>query len=426
MTGVPRLRTLAATLGIALHLPFAATVLAQAVEAPPVLRAQDVLPPPLVRGPHHSVDPAVYVRSFMHEYRVRSEFGTYEVGGDSRLRILVRELAAIAELRKFKQTDAFLEAAKNAATGPFRAVRNLVEDPAGTLSGIPNAAADVFNRVGEQFRRGRRTQYEDSSAAALLAVSSFKRDLARKLGVNVYSTNEALQKELNSVAWASAAGNLSLGAVSVATGAAVLQVAGYVRVLDQAKEVIAAEPPAEISRRSRRTLTGIGISKDRVDRFLAHLSFSARHQFLIVTSLQLMEGVGGRERFLDAAMTARSEADAHLFQQTAEMMAGYHRTVRPLARISADWGFPVGLLPGGQVVVLAPVDHVFWTDRAADFFARLPSRPARTDQRGRRGAEAALGEVWLTGDVSPRARQEIARRGYALHVRGGNRIAIAD
>ena len=46
-------------------------------------------------------------------------------------------------------------------------------------------------------------------AQNLLAVSSFKREYARKFDVDVYSTNEVLQKELNSVAWASAAGNLT-------------------------------------------------------------------------------------------------------------------------------------------------------------------------------------------------------------------------
>ena len=423
-------RSFRALLGVLAILGIAGSAAAQApggLERSATLRAEDVLPPALLRGPHHTVDPTVHVYSLMREYRVQSEFGSYVVVGDARLRILVRELSAIAELRRVKRGAAFVEASANAVAGTVRGARNLVEDPVGTLSGVPEAAADIFGRIGEQLNRGRRSRYEDGSAKALLSVSSFKRDLARSLGVDVYSTNELLQKELNSVAWASAAGNLSLGALSMATGAAALQVAGYVRVLDQAKEVIASEPPAEISRRSRASLTAMAMPKDVIDRFLAHRSYSPRHQYLIVSSLQVMDKVADRRRLLDAALLAQSEAEAHLFQQTAEMMAAYHQIVQPLGRISADWGFPVGVLPRGKVVVLAPVDYVLWSDPAVGFFARLPARAARAQVERRGGSPAAPhGEVWISGDASPRARDEIARLGYALHVRSGDRLPLAD
>jgi hypothetical protein len=55
-------------------------------------------------------------------------------------------------------------------------------------------------------------------AQNLLAVSSFKREYAQKLDIDVYSSSEVLQKELSSVAWAAVAGNLTLGAASMVTG----------------------------------------------------------------------------------------------------------------------------------------------------------------------------------------------------------------
>ncbi|MGE0716430.1 MAG: hypothetical protein AB7P02_13395 [Alphaproteobacteria bacterium] len=393
------------------------------LEAPAVQKAEDVLPAELIRGPHHTVDPTVHVYALMREYRVRSEFGDYVVVGDARLRTLVRELAAIAELRKIKKSDAFAEATKNALTGPIRGARNLIDDPAATLSGIPEATGEIFSRIGEQLRRGRRSQYEDSTAAAVLAVSSFKRDLARKLAVDVYSTNEALQKELNSVAWASAAGNLSLGALSMATGAVVLQVAGYARTLEQAKGVIAAEPPAQISRRSRAALTAMAMPPDLIDRFLAHRSYSPRHQYLIVTALESMRGVADRRRLLEAALGVQTEGGAYLFQRLSDMMAAYHQAVRPISRITTEYGFPVGIVSGGGVVVLAPFDHVLWAELPAQFVSRLPV----SGGRARSGAAATgSGEIWLTGDASERTRGELARRGYSLHPRSGQQLPLAD
>ena len=72
-------------------------------------------------------------------------------------------------------------------------------------------------------------------------------DYAKKFDVDVYSSNEVLQKELNSVAWASAAGNLTLSAASMVTGAAVLQAASGLRTLEQAKDLVNALPATELS-----------------------------------------------------------------------------------------------------------------------------------------------------------------------------------
>ncbi|MCC7273524.1 MAG: hypothetical protein IT561_12715, partial [Alphaproteobacteria bacterium] len=177
----------------------------------------------------------------------------------------------------------------------------------------------------------------------------------------------------------------------------------------------------------RKALAGMGMPADLIDRFLAHRSYSPRHQYLIVTSLEAMERVADRRRLLDAALTVQTEGGAHLFQRLAEMTAAYHRTVRPLARISTDWGFPVGVLPGGQVVVLAPFDHVLWSELTSQFVARLPATAGRGQSARRSGDGAAAGaEVWVTGDVSARSRSELERRGYAIHPRSGERLPLAD
>ena len=45
---------------------------------------------------------------------------------------------------------------------------------------------------------------EDAKIEQALFVSSWKRDFAAKHGVDVYSSNKVLQKELNRVGWAAA------------------------------------------------------------------------------------------------------------------------------------------------------------------------------------------------------------------------------
>ena len=206
-----------------------------AFDSPEVRATADVVPPALLRGPHYQLGPTVRTFAFMNYYSVTSDYGPFTASSDARLRRLIREIAAIAELQKIHQTDAFAKATVEAGKGVVQGAQHLIEDPVGTIGAVPEAVFSVFGRVSEATKRGGRSKYEDGMAQNLLAVSSFKREYAKKFDVDVYSSNEVLQKELNSVAWASAAGNLTLSAASMVTGAAVLQAASGLRTLEQAR-----------------------------------------------------------------------------------------------------------------------------------------------------------------------------------------------
>jgi len=183
-------------------------------DSPEVRATADVVPPALLRGPHFQLGPAVSTFAFMNQYSVTSDYGPFTAPSDARLRRLIREIAAIAELQKIHQSDAFAKATVEAGKGVVQGAQHLIEDPVATIGAVPEAVFSVFGRVSEATKRGGRSNYEDGVAQNLLAVSSFKRDYAKKFDVDVYSTNEVLQKELNGVAWASAAGNLTLSAAS--------------------------------------------------------------------------------------------------------------------------------------------------------------------------------------------------------------------
>ena len=51
-------------------------------------------------------------------------------------------------------------------------IKMLVTDPVDTVSGIPKGIFSIFNRVGDRLTT-EKSEYEDGSAKALLAVSSF-------------------------------------------------------------------------------------------------------------------------------------------------------------------------------------------------------------------------------------------------------------
>jgi hypothetical protein len=413
MKARPTRRTLLATTGL---LPFAAHA-AQPAEwdtQPEIRQTDSVAAADIRSGPHYALGPSVTTLAYLNRYTVNTDFGPYIAPSDVRLRRLIREIAAIAQLQVMQQTDAFEKAAVEAGKSPFRSAKNLIDDPVGTLSAIPEGIGSLFNRASEQLHREGPSRYEDGPAKQILAVSGYKREYAAKLGVDAYSTNEALQKELDRLAWASAAGNLTLGALSFVTGALVLQVASNVRLLEQAQNLVAATPPSELSKRNREQLRRMPVPEPVIDRFLRNPALSPRHETIIVTGMAALGAIPGRGRFIEYAGGADSEDTALLFQQIAELMASYSAVVSPVRRISVEFNLPIVTTSEGSNIVLLPIDRLLWTARNAEI------------ARGLTGARAAVSELWITGDATPKAQAGLKDAGLALTQHCDKQLPMLD
>jgi hypothetical protein len=396
-----------------------ATPVQTAFDPPEVRATADVVPPALLHGPHYQLGPTVRTFAFMNQYSVTSDYGPFTPTSDARLRRLVSEIAAIAELQKIHQSDAFAQATVEAGKGVVQGAQHLINDPVGTIGAVPEAVFSVFGRVSEAAKRGGRSQYEDGVAQNLLAVSSFKREYAQKFDIDVYSSNEVLQKELNSVAWASAAGNLTLSAASMVTGAAVLQAASGLRTLDQAKNLVNALPATELSRRNREALRQMHVPDPVADRFLENRLLSPRHQTVIVEAMKTLGGIPGHAAFVQYAARADSEDAALLFQEMAELLADYHRAVAPIQRLDIYLNVPVASLGKGSAVILLPIDRLLWTERTSGIATGL----AQTLPKQRPIQHI---EVWMTGDASARAQEGLHQLGITLVEHVGQRLPLLD
>jgi hypothetical protein len=142
------------------------TALGQTVFDPPEVRTTaDVVPSALMAGPHYRVDPTVRTFTFMNQYSVTSDYGIFAAPSDARLRRLVREIAAIAELQKIHQSDAFAKATVEAGKGVIQGAQQLIENPVATIGAVPEAVFSIFRpglrggkarRQKQIRRRGRR------------------------------------------------------------------------------------------------------------------------------------------------------------------------------------------------------------------------------------------------------------------------------
>ena len=106
-----------------------ATPVQTAFDPPDVRATADVVPPALLHGPHYQLGPTVRTFAFMNQYSVTSDYGPFSPPSDARLRRLVREIAAITELQKIHQSDAFAQATVEAGKGVVQGAQHLINDP---------------------------------------------------------------------------------------------------------------------------------------------------------------------------------------------------------------------------------------------------------------------------------------------------------
>jgi hypothetical protein len=392
---------------------------AQQYEQPTERRAADVLPPEMVAGPNHSIQETVLADGYMYRFLVDSQFGAFDVTGAGALRKLVRELQAIGALRELKKGDAFGKAVMDSATSPYRFAKNLIIHPVDTVTGIPKGAYKYMEEAGTAVTSDRDPSDDPGYKKALL-MSGRKREYAAQLGVDPYSSNAVLQKDLNSIAWAAAAGNLTVSAALMPVGGAAGAALSGVRWGNTLNDMLAKEPANRLRIINAGKLKAMGIPPDLSKRYLDHKAYTPRHDTILVEALSRLGSVRGREQFLEAALAAEDETDANYFTNMAQVMRGYHETVSPITEIQRVGGrLMVAQTRGGAALVALPLDALLWTEGA-------DKRSQEVKAKYRAAGFSGKFDLWLTGTASLLAKQRLGERGMTVTDEVGRRMEIID
>jgi hypothetical protein len=160
-------------------------------------------------------------------------------------------------------------------------------------------------------------------------------------------------------------------------------------------------PPADLIRLNGEKLAALGASEAQVRALIKNRWYSLTVLTALVTGLEGLAGVAGRPEVVTLAVTATTEEQARFVAHSVGMLLQHHMGVKPLASLAAP-GPVVGRTRDGALVVPAPLDYVAWTERAAKF-ARRTDLAAK--ERG----------IWLTGELSPHTRRELAAAGWAIY-----------
>ncbi len=380
-----------------------------AFEELPELKASDILKPELLKGPHYSIREPVPTSSGMNHFTIDSDFAVFEADGNEMLVTRLKEIDAIARLQDVSRTDQFKESLIAAAKSPLNSAKNIVKDPAQAISNVPKGIMKFMGRAKNTVKDiGKKDNSGDGGTMKdILGYSEKKRKLALEMGIDPYSTNPIVQKQLEEVAWASWAGGFTFSAatfpISGPVGAA-LTVTSLNSSIDQ---LLREKSPEELAQINRATFKSMGGTSADAAKIVDGGAFTPTQATAFAQALKSMKGVAKRDAFIHvAAEKSSTEADATFCVQTAMLMSQINQQT-PLARLSLLGDFPICVAQDGTIVLAVQWDYAAWTPGAAWLAKQVEDMASHSGEK-----KGVI--IVLSGQISPRLQQELQNRGFTI------------
>jgi hypothetical protein len=396
-----------------LHLS-ASSLPAERFEKPPILPARALAPATLLSGDGFRVRQQVPTDGLMAHFTIQSDVGTFQANSVEMLKIRVAEIPAIMELSKTSKTKVFAQSVGTNAVRPVKAAGQIVMNPVETVKGIPGGVGRFFGRVGLAGKKIKQSVAEPQEASAGQKAGQFastagqttrnifgyeeeRRELAKKLHVDPYTTNPVLSKQLDDFALTAFRAH-----VGVTTTMAVL-IPGSTAIT--ATRIVSTwvwdTPRADLIVRVEKTLQNLHVPATTIRTFTSNPVFPLSVQTAFVTNLERLSGVPGTVEAVTLASTAQSEEQARFLTDAVGMLVRYNDTQTRITRLIVRKAI-IGRDRNGSIVVQAPVDYVSWTELVSSFAHRSDLAASRRT-------------IWLTGQVSPLARENFRSLGWTVN-----------
>ena len=237
-----------------------------------------------------------------------------------------------------------------------------------------------------------------------------KGKIALEMGIDPYTTNTVLQKQLDDVAWASWAGGFTFSVATLPISGAAGAALSVTNLNSTVEDLLREKSPAELEQINRSTFRAMGASASDIERILHSGAFSPTQSTTFGVHLQALKGVANRGAFVKAAaQKSTTEADALFCVYTAALMDQIHQKT-PIARIVMLRDFPICVAKDGTIIVALQWDYAAWTAGAASFTDDVQKLAGKSGQ-------SAHISVDLSGEVSPRLREELQKRGITVQDR---------
>jgi len=381
-------------------------------EAEPVLNAKDLATADLLQGPHFTVDHKVPVKGFLERFTIQSQYGTFHADGLRMLPIRVNEVEALAKLDDLSKTKEFAEAAGKAIARPVTSTVNMLVHPVETITGFPDGVARLFGRIELGSERvyqaattpgasGGERAAEASKRVGMATINAIgfekeRRDLAKSLGVDPYTSNEVLSEKLTSAAWVAFSGRFI---IQTATSILV-PYSMAMSAITITNTSIYDTPPGDLINNATMIFNSTGATDAQVQALVQNPQYTLTVLTELALGIQRLNGVPGRDAVVIFAAAARTQDECRFVAGAVNMLARYHEAIAPIAQVSAP-GPILARAADGTLVLAAPVDYVAWLKRVAV----AANRP---------DLQAPERVFFVSGRLTPMAQKELTKRGWKL------------
>ena len=398
------------------------------------LKVNTQIPAKIIRTDYYKIDPVVGSNGFLNIYTVQSDFGEYEAIGNLSLLIVLRELYALNELKNLSKSQVFIEAAANSATGSVESMFHVATNPVDTVKGIPGGVSRLFNRTtdtaevvyegskdvagdaasyvtgsenekkdaeGQDEKNLGETTVETTEKAAdwYFGVSAGQRKWAKKLGVDPYTKNELLQNALREVAKIDSAGNFAVRIAPIPR----IPGSKYINVANDAIWNLSYQ---ELLEQNVQKLVDLGIDKKTIEKFLTNQSYSPIMQTYLIAAVLQLENVENRSLLIELAITKETEDFARFYLETVVLMTWFDSQKEKISEIGSFVEMPYFIDQKGRLILLLPVDYLFWTKELAER-AAVMTGSIKEENKGEKDA-------LFLGDLSPLSEAGMEKLGWVV------------
>jgi hypothetical protein len=383
-------------------------------EQPPVVDIGQLLSPEMQSGPGFQVGQQVATNGAMGQYTItanaevfKDDAGIYQIESLDLLKIRLSEVPAIAQLDNMSTTGVFAQALASSAVRPVTAAANMVIHPMDTITGLPGGVGDLFDRVGmgakeigssasNSFGSGKAAGQAGNATLTALGYDQMRRELARKLHVDPYSSDPILTKKLNHVAWVMFSARMTVDVAMMAVPGSII-----ISGVEMTNDLVYQTPRADLIILVQKKLKSFGLSQEEIVAFTSNTAIPLSLQVTAIKDLEELAHIPGRRAAADAIGGVMTEYQARFLVTSLQMLATWSQQTSPITKIKV-----VGVLiahdQNGTVIMPAPVDYVSWTPRIAGF-ATNPTLLAMQNR-----------VLWTTGKMTPLARQQLETNGWKV------------
>ena len=384
-------------------------------EQPPIVNLTDLLPASAASGQGFSVQPQVPTNGAMGQYTIvanpsvfGNDAGTYYIESLDLLKIRLSEIPAIVQLDSMSGSSVFANALVSSAERPVAAASNMLLHPMDTVSGLPGGIGSFFDRVSlgagqivssatSSFGSGQAAGQTAMATATALGYEQLRRDLAKRLHVDPYSSDPILTKKLNKAAWIMFSARITVDAAMMAAPGSMI-ISGVTFTND----LVYQTPKADLVLLVQNKLQSMGLSSAEIAAFSTNTAIPLSLQVSAVQDLQSLGDIPGRHAAAVEIGNVLTEYQARFLVTSLHMLNRWSQQKSPITQLQV-LGVLVATDQNGTTIVPAPIDYLSWTQRIAGF----GTNPTLVALQSR--------VLWMPAKMTPLARQQLSANGWKVH-----------